>query len=37
MLQRTITYSWLLRILGGCFLLYGLYLIVLALTSQIGW
>jgi hypothetical protein len=35
MLQRTVTYSSLLRILGVCCLLYGLYVIVLALTAQI--
>jgi hypothetical protein len=35
MLQRTVTYSSLSRVLGGCFLLYGIYLIVLALTAQI--
>jgi hypothetical protein len=34
MLQRTVSYSSLLRVLGGCFLLYGLYVIVLALTCQ---
>ena len=34
MLQRTVSYSSLLRILGGCLLLYGLYLILLALTAQ---
>jgi hypothetical protein len=34
MLQRTVTYSSLLRVLGGCFLLYGLYVIVVALTAQ---
>jgi hypothetical protein len=35
MLQRTASYSSLLRVLGGCFLLYGLYVIVFALTAQI--
>lgn len=35
MLQRTVSYNSLLRVVGGCFLLYGLYLIVLVLTSQI--
>jgi hypothetical protein len=35
MLQRTVSFSSLLRVLGGCFLLYGLYVIVLALTCQI--
>jgi hypothetical protein len=34
MLQRTVTYSSLLRVLGGCFLLYGLHVIVVALTAQ---
>lgn len=36
MLQRTVSYKTLLRIVGACFLLYGLYLIVLVLTSQIS-
>jgi hypothetical protein len=38
MLQRTITFtcSTLLRILGACFLLYGLNVIVLVLTAQDG-
>jgi hypothetical protein len=35
MLQRMVAYSSLLRVLGGCFLLYGFYVIVLALTCQI--
>lgn len=35
MLQRTVTYLSLVRVLGGCLLLYGLYVIVLALTCQI--
>ena len=35
MLQRTVSYASLLRVLGECFLLYGFYLIVLALTAQI--
>lgn len=35
MLQRTAAYSWLVRVLGGCLLLYGLYVLVLALTCQI--
>lgn len=35
MLQRTVPYSSLLRVLGGCFLFYGLYVLVLALTCQI--
>jgi hypothetical protein len=35
MLQRTVSYKSLLRIVGGCFLLYGFYMIVLVLTSQI--
>ena len=34
MLQRTVSYKSLLRFVGWCFLLYGTYLIVLALTSQ---
>lgn len=34
MLQRTVSYKSLLRILGACFLLSGLYLIVVVLTSQ---
>lgn len=38
MLQRTTTlsYSMLLRILGGCFLVYGLYVVAGVLTAQIG-
>ena len=35
MLQRTVSYKSLLRIVGWCFLLYGIYLIVLVLTSQV--
>ena len=35
MLQRTVSYKSLLRVIGWCFLLYGTYLIVLVLTSQI--
>ena len=35
MRQRTVAYSRLVRILGGCLLLYGLYVLVLALTCQI--
>jgi len=35
MFQRTVSYKSLLSVLGGCFLLYGLFLIMLALTSQI--
>ena len=35
MLQRTVTYLSLIRILGACLLLYGLYVIALALTCQI--
>lgn len=35
MLQRTVSYRSLVRVVGWCFLLYGIYLIVLALTSQI--
>jgi len=35
MLQKTVSYKSLLRVLGGCFLLYGLYLAVIALTAQI--
>ncbi|HEV2235426.1 MAG TPA: hypothetical protein VGR57_02085 [Ktedonobacterales bacterium] len=34
MLQRTVSSSSLLRLLGGGFLLYGLYVIVLALTAS---
>ena len=34
MLQRTVSYKVLLRFLGACFLLSGLYLIVVVLTSQ---
>ncbi|GHO72749.1 hypothetical protein KSD_05200 [Ktedonobacter sp. SOSP1-85] len=36
MLQKTVSYKALLRIVGVCFLLYGLYLIVLVLTAQIS-
>lgn len=36
MLQRTVSYKSLLRIIGGCFLLYGAYIIVLALTAQVS-
>jgi hypothetical protein len=38
MLQRTVTFTYasLLRILGGCFLVYGLCVIVLAVTAQNG-
>lgn len=37
MLQRTVTvtYSTLLRILGACFILFGLYVIAVVLTAQI--
>lgn len=35
MLQKTVSYKSLLRVLGGCLLLYGCYLVVLALTAQI--
>jgi hypothetical protein len=35
MLQKTVSYKSLLRVLGWCFLLYGLYLVLLALTAQI--
>jgi hypothetical protein len=35
MLQKTVSYKSLLRVLGWCFLLYGLSLVVLALTAQI--
>lgn len=35
MLQRTVSVSSLLRILGVCFLVYGLYVVVLALTAHI--
>src|SRR5258708_22957258 len=34
MLQKTVSYKSLLRFLGACFLLSGLYLIVVVLTSQ---
>jgi hypothetical protein len=33
MLQRTITYSTLLRIVGACFLLFGLYVVAIILTA----
>jgi hypothetical protein len=38
MLQRTttFTYATLLRILGGCFLVFGLYVVAVVLTAQIG-
>jgi len=36
MLQRTVSYKFLLRFLGTCFLLYGIYLIVVVLTAQIN-
>jgi hypothetical protein len=36
MLNRTVSYKALLRVIGGCFLLYGSYIIVLVLTSQIS-
>lgn len=35
MLQKTVSYKALLRVLGGCFVLYGLYVVVLALPAQI--
>lgn len=35
MLDRTVSYKSLLCIIGCCFLLYGIYLIVFALTAQI--
>src|SRR5579884_4183609 len=35
MLQRTVSYESLFRVAGWCFLLYGIYVILLALTSQI--
>ncbi|HEX6482793.1 MAG TPA: hypothetical protein VF043_28455 [Ktedonobacteraceae bacterium] len=35
MLQKTVSYTSLLRVFGWCLLLYGLYLVVLALTAQI--
>ena len=35
MLQKTVSVKSLLRVLGGCFVLYGLYVVVLALTAQI--
>jgi hypothetical protein len=34
MLQRTVTYASLLRLVGACFLLYRLYLVVGAVTAQ---
>ncbi len=34
MLNRTVSYKSLLRIIGACFLLYGFYIIVLVLTAQ---
>ncbi|GHO67928.1 hypothetical protein KSC_068200 [Ktedonobacter sp. SOSP1-52] len=36
MLQRTVSYKTLLRIVGACFLLYGLYLVVVVFTAQIS-
>jgi len=36
MLQRTVSYKTLLRIVGACFLLYGLYIIVVVLTSRMS-
>lgn len=36
MLQRTVSYKTLLRIVGVCFLLYGLYIIVVVLTSRMS-
>ncbi len=35
MLQITVSYKSLLRVIGCCFLVYGIYLIVLVLTAQI--
>lgn len=36
MLQRTVSYKTLLRIVGACFLLYGLYIIVVVFTSRMS-
>ena len=35
MIQRTVSYKSLVRVVGWCFLVYGIYLIVLVLTAQI--
>jgi hypothetical protein len=35
MLQRTVAYSTLLRIVGACFILFGLYVTAVVLTAQI--